>query len=77
MWEPIPIDLAILRRAWGIEERFRFSWWDALIVAAAQATECSVLLTEELQNGQLLDGLRVVDPFASLERSPQQILEAH
>jgi len=77
VWKPIQIDLAILRRAWFIEERFRFSWWDALIVAAAQATECSVLLTEDLQHGQLLDGLRVVDPFASLERSPQQILEAH
>ncbi len=77
VWEPIRIDLAILRRAWLIEEHFRLSWWDSLIVAAAQATECSVLLTEDLQDGQLLDGLRVVDPFASLERSPQPVLEAH
>lgn len=77
VWEPIQIDLAILQRAWVIEERFRFSWWDALIVAAAQTTECSDLLTEDLQDWHLLDGLRVVDPFASPERSPQQILEAH
>ncbi len=77
VWEPIHIDLAILRRAWFIEERFCLSWWDALIVAAAQAIECSILLTEDLQDGQLLDGLRIVNPFASQERSPQQILETH
>lgn len=76
VWNPIRIDLAILRRAWLVEERFRFSWCDALIVAAAHAAECAVLLTEDLQDGQLLDALRVVDPFASPERSPQQFLEA-
>ena len=76
VWEPVQIDLAILRRAWLVEERFRLSWWDALIVAAAPAAECAVLLTEDLQDGQLLDTLRVVDPFASPERSSQQFLEA-
>ena len=76
LWNPIRIDLAILRRAWLVEDRFRLFWWDALIVAAAQASECTVLLTEDLQDGQLLDGLRVVDPFASPGRSLQQVLEA-
>ncbi len=61
MWQPIQIDLAVLRRAWVIEERFRFSWWDGLIVAAAQASESPVLLTEDLQDGQGFDGARVVD----------------
>lgn len=32
-WEPIRIDLAIFRRAWVIEERFRLSCWEVLIVA--------------------------------------------
>ena len=76
VWNPIRIDLAILRRAWLVEERFRLSGWDALIVAAAQAAECAVLVTEDLQDGQPLDGLRVADPFASPERSPQQVLAA-
>ena len=74
-WQPIRIDRAILRRAWLIEERFSISWWDALIVAAAQAGACPVLLTEDLQAGQLFDGVRVVDPFAAPERTPQQVLE--
>ena len=75
-WQPIQIDLAVLRRAWAIEERFRLSWWDALIVAAAQASESPVLLTEDLQDGQVFDGVRVVDPFASPGQSPREILES-
>ena len=75
-WQPIQIDLAVLRRAWAIEERFRLSWWDALIVAAAEASESPVLLTEDLQDGQRFDGLRVVDPFASPEQSPREVLES-
>ena len=75
-WQPIPIDLRILRRAWAIEQRFRIAWWDALVVSAAQASGCPVLLTEDLQNGQLFDDLRVVNPFAAPDRSPQQVLES-
>lgn len=75
-WQPIRIDRAVLRRAWLIEERFGTSWWDALIVAAAQTGACPVLLTEDLQAGQLFDGVCVVDPFAAPERTPQQVLES-
>ena len=74
-WEPVRIDAGVLRRAWEVEERFRLSWWDALIVAAAQASECPILLTEDLQHGQDLDGVRVVDPFAAPQLSPREVLE--
>lgn len=63
-WRPIPIDLSTIDAAWGIEDRYGLSWWDALIVAAAQAGECQYLLSEDLQDGQSFDGLEVVDPFA-------------
>ncbi len=76
VWQPIQPDLAVLRRAWAIEERFRLSWWDALIVAAAEASESPVLLTEDLQDGQRFDGVRVVDPFVSPEQSPREVLES-
>ena len=75
-WQPRQIDVSILQRAWFLQDRFNLSWWDALIVAAAQASECPVLLTEDLQDGQVLDGVRVVDPFASPDQAPQQVLEA-
>ena len=74
-WRPVPIDLPVLDRAWFLEERFALSWWDALIVSAAQGCECRVLLTEDLQHGQEFDMVRVIDPFASADRTPQQILD--
>jgi len=65
-WQPIATDEQSFVAAWGIQDRFQLSWWDALIVAAARSAGCSVLLTEDLQHGQSLDGVRVVDPFQVL-----------
>ena len=74
VWQPTVIDLAILERAWLLQERHFLSWWDALIVGAAQSCECSALLTEDLQHGQLFGRVRIVDPFASPERTPAEVL---
>lgn len=75
-WRPVPIDIAVLERAWLIEGRYSLSWWDALIVAAAQTCRCDVLLTEDLQHGRTFDTLRVIDPFVERDRSPAEILAA-
>ena len=73
-WEPIPIDLSVLESAWLMEGRHSVSWWDSLIVAAAQAARCDLLLTEDLQHGQKFRDVRIVDPFADPTRTPAQIL---
>lgn len=62
-WRPRSIDTTTIERAWHVQARYRFNWWDALIVAAAQLGRCDYLLTEDLQAGQNLDGLIVIDPF--------------
>lgn len=62
-WGPSHIDAQTLATAWSIEDRFGLSFWDALIVASAQATGCHTLLTEDLQHDMDFDGVRVVDPF--------------
>lgn len=63
-WAPVTTTLQLREAAWSIEDRFGLSWWDALIVAAACEARCSILLTEDLQDGMDFDGLRVVNPFA-------------
>ena len=40
-----------------------FSYWDALILRSAQQTGCRVLLTEDLQHNQVVDGVQVINPF--------------
>lgn len=72
-WRPIPIGLQTMDAAWGIEDRFGLSWWDALIVAAARIGECDYLLSEDLQEGQDFNGVTVVSPF---EHDPRAILGA-
>ncbi len=76
VWKPIAVDLAMLNRAWVLQDRFPLSWWDALIIAAAQTCECKVLLTEDLQDGQEFGAVQVVNPFASLDRTPEEVLAA-
>jgi predicted nucleic acid-binding protein len=63
VWLPIRIDGSIVEAAWDVEDRYGLSFWDALIVSAAQAAGCGILLTEDLQHDLDIDGLRVVDPF--------------
>jgi predicted nucleic acid-binding protein len=40
-----------------------FSFWDALILRAAKQAGCSVLLSEDMQHGREIDGVRIVNPF--------------
>jgi predicted nucleic acid-binding protein len=53
----------LYRRALDLRQRWRFGFYDSLIVASALAAGCSRLLTEDLQHGQRIEGLTVVDPF--------------
>ena len=74
-WQPVPVDLTVVERAWFLQNGHLLSWWDALVVAAAQTCECRVLLTEDLQDGQVFDAVRVVSPFALPNRTPSEVLE--
>jgi predicted nucleic acid-binding protein len=62
-WHPQPIDADVLLRAHEIERRFGLGWWDSLIVGAAQAQKCVILLTEDLQNEALYGGVTIRNPF--------------
>jgi len=62
-WDPIAVDSALLRLAREIERRHRISWWDSLIVAAAQAQDCEILLTEDLQDGGVYRTVTARNPF--------------
>ncbi|MBO0690297.1 MAG: PIN domain-containing protein [Candidatus Dormibacteraeota bacterium] len=64
-WQPLPVDVNVVRGAWQEEDRFSLNYWDALIVAAARLAGCVGILTEDLANGQDLDGLQVVSPFSA------------
>lgn len=71
VWQPLAPDADLLRTAWAMQVRHGFSWWDAMIVAAALRAGCSILLSEDLQHEQLIDGtLRLINPFADSAPQP-------
>jgi predicted nucleic acid-binding protein len=70
-WRPWQIDQPTIETAWAVESRHQVSYWDALMVSAAQHMGCRWLLTEDLQHNQLFDKLRIVNPFMA---SPDVLL---
>jgi predicted nucleic acid-binding protein len=59
------IDWPHIRRALEHEERYQISFWDALIVAAAESSGAEVLYTEDLNHGQRYGAVLVQNPFAN------------
>lgn len=62
-WQPWQVDHATIETAWAVESRYGLSYWDSLMVSAAQHMGCRWLLTEDLQHGQQIDQLTVINPF--------------
>jgi len=63
-WKPTQPSIELMRKAWDLADRYALSWWDAMIVAAAQMSNCSTLLSEDMQHGLIVDQrLTIIDPF--------------
>lgn len=83
-WNPLPIDALLLQTGREIERRHRLSWWDSLIVGAARLQGCSLLLSEDLQDGAVIGGVTVRSPFSvavaeapALYRSMPKVASRH
>ena len=59
----VALDLALVRRAISTQKRYGISYWDALIVVAAESAGCTRILSEDLNSGQAYNGVVVVNPF--------------
>jgi predicted nucleic acid-binding protein len=57
------IDAERVIAAIGRSRRSQFSFWDALVIETALAGGANRLLTEDLQHGQIIDGLHIENPF--------------
>ena len=62
-WKVVVNDSQSVLRALSLEERYRMSFWDALVVDAAVRAGCEVLYSEDLSSGQVYGQTRVVNPF--------------
>ncbi len=71
-WKCWTVDDATVDLAWQLQDRFPLSYWDSLMVAAAQQMGGAYLLSEDLQHEQYFDNVQVINPFkASVEMLTQ------
>jgi len=61
--ETVPSSFVLVSEAIRIQERYRLSWYDSLIVAAAQQAGCKLLYSEDLQHGQQFGTVTIHNPF--------------
>ena len=61
-----PLDVDLTFKAIKRAEGSRLNFWDALIVESSLRAKAEVLYTEDLQHGQVIDGLRIENPFREL-----------
>ena len=64
-WVRSAITPATILRATEVAEIWRISFWDAMILGAAEQDEASEVLTEDLNHGQIIAGVRIVNPFVN------------
>ena len=63
-WAIAPLDAKTTERAFTVEDETGCGWWDCLMLAAALQSECRLFVSEELQNGRNVAGMRIANPFA-------------
>jgi predicted nucleic acid-binding protein len=62
-WPIVDNTFALLKVALEEQGRWKISFWDSMILAAARASGATQLITEDLNHGQDYAGIRVINPF--------------
>ena len=61
--EVIAVDRNLIFEAIDIQMSYQISFWDALIISAAVQAKCDCILTEDLNNGQIIRGTEIINPY--------------
>lgn len=68
LWRVMPSQ-ALYERALDIQARYQYAFYDSLIIAGALAGGCTRLYSEDMRDGQRIEGLTIENPFAGGSRS--------
>ncbi len=61
--EVIAVDRNLIFEAIDIQIFYQLSFWDALIIGAAAQAKCDCILTEDLNSGQIIRGMEIINPY--------------
>ena len=59
----VPASISLYSRALDVQARYRYGFYDALVIAAALDAGCTRLYSEDMQDGQRIEGLTIENPF--------------
>lgn len=65
-FEIVQVTPAIIRAGLDLYQTRSLSFYDALIMASAQAAGCNVLLSEDMNTGEIINGIRILNPFVGI-----------
>lgn len=63
--EVVTVNADLINEAIDIQTLNQLSYWDSVIIAAAKRAQCHTVITEDMQNGAILSGVRIQSPFNS------------
>ena len=64
-WCLAPLDADTTLRAWSVQDETGYGWWDSLLLASALRAGCKLFVSEDMQDGREIAGMRITDPFTS------------
>jgi predicted nucleic acid-binding protein len=62
-WNPVPIDRQLISGAFLVYQKYGLSWWDSMVISAAQIANCTSIISEDLSHHQEYFGIQVINPF--------------
>jgi len=62
-WDVVLVDVDTIISATELQERYKYSFWDSLIIASAIAGGAKTILSEDLSEGQTIQGVTIKNPF--------------
>jgi predicted nucleic acid-binding protein len=65
LWEVVDNDGELMLAAIDVQMKYHYAFWDSLIITAAIKSGAAILLTEDLNNGQIIEGVSIKNPFVA------------
>ena len=65
LWEVVDNDGELMMAAMDVQMKYHYAFWDSLIIAAAIKSGASILITEDLNNGRIIEGVLIKNPFVA------------
>jgi predicted nucleic acid-binding protein len=59
----LTVSIATIKKARALSERYHYSYYDSLILASVIEADCSILYSEDFQHNQIIEGVRIINPF--------------